>query len=206
MNEKEQKVIMGATMVFMKYGIKSVNMDDIARNLGISKKTLYKYVKDKADLVGKAMGMHCEIEDKGITEICEKGLNSIDENLEIMQFILSILGEVHPSIMFDMEKYYPEILADTLEQRHHIVYDCLYSNMEKGKKEGLYREDMDSDILSKVYITSIDGMFSAKLFPVGEKSLSDIYREMFRYHIRGIASDKGREYLKEKMKTNQNIF
>ncbi len=198
--EKESKIVDNATGVFMKYGIKSVNMDDMARYLGMSKKTLYLYVKDKEDLVKKSVAFFCTKEDKEIREICHKGFNAIDESLEIMRWVLSVLQNVHPSVNYDLEKYHPEVARAMKDNRQRAIYDCIRMNMKKGQREGLYRKDFNADVIAKVYIARIDIIFDQELFPMNEHNLGDIYREIFKYHIRGIASSEGLEYLKEKMK------
>jgi len=101
---KEHKLLEGARKIFMQYGIKSVSMDDMAKHLGMSKKTLYVYVKDKEDLVSKTLFHHCSIEDSQISSICGRGLNAIDEQFEIMYWVVGMLSNVHPSILFDLQK------------------------------------------------------------------------------------------------------
>ncbi len=205
MESKELEIIQKATEVFMQYGIKSVNMDDIARHLGISKKTLYKYVSDKKELVRKGMDMHCGAEDEFIAEIEKQGLNAIDENFEIMKFLSSMLKTLHPSIMFDMEKYHPEIWKEMKESRKEMTYGVVKRNLEKGKREGLYREDLDPTLIATLYINNIDAIFNFKNNPEMDLSILDQYLEVFRYHIRGIASSEGVEYLIKKVneqKTN----
>ncbi len=197
---KESKIVDSATGVFMKYGIKSVNMDDMARHLGMSKKTLYLYVKDKEDLVRKSVACFCTKEDNEIREICHMGLNAIDESLEIMKWVLSVLQNVPPSVNYDLEKYHPEVARAMKENRHRAIYDCMRLNLKKGQREGLYRKDFNADVIAKVYISRIDIIFDQELFPMSEHNLGDLYREIFKYHIRGIASNEGLEYLKEKMK------
>jgi AcrR family transcriptional regulator len=198
--EKEQQIIIAAGEVFMKYGIKSVNMDDIAKNLGVSKKTLYKYFKDKNDLLGKALAMHCQLEDMAINLICEKDHNAIDEMMEIAQYVTSILQQVHPSIHFDLEKFHPEVWKEMQTNQHAMVYKCMAGNLDKGIKEGLYREDLNVDVIAKIYIAKMDVTFDSTMFPPNEISFPEVYREYFRYHIRGIASEKGITYLKKKVK------
>lgn len=200
MTEKEQKIIAGAGEVFMKYGIKSVNMDDIAKNLGVSKKTLYKYVKDKNDLLGKALTMHCQVEEMAIAEIRDKDHNAIDEMLEIAQYFTELLQQIHPSIHFDLERYHPEVWKEMMTNQHAMVYKCMAGNLEKGIKEGLYREDLNVDVIAKIYMAKMDVTFDSTIFPPKEISFSEVYREYFRYHIRGIASEKGITYLKKKVK------
>lgn len=204
MNEKERDIIFRATQVFMKYGIKSVNMDDIAKNLGISKKTLYKYVKDKEDLVRKAMNLHCEMEDEAIEKICDAGHNAIEETFEMTRFIHSMLKTVHPSIMFDMEKYHPAVMRDMLNSRNEQIMSCIKGNLEKGIEEGFYREDLHPEIISKVYIAMVNAILKGESTPVnGDVSIAQVYVEIVRYHIRGIASKKGLKYLKEKVQKEQ---
>jgi len=198
--EKEQQIIRGAGEVFMRYGIKSVNMDDIAKNLSVSKKTLYKYVKDKNDLLRKSLAMHARMEDMAISLICEKDHNAIDELLEIAQWITGVLQQVHPSIHFDLEKYHPEVWKEMMDNQQKMVYKCMSENMEKGIKEGLYREDLNIDVIAKIYMSKMDVTFDSTIFPPKEISFSEVYREYFRYHIRGIASEKGITYLKQKVK------
>ncbi len=196
--EKEIKLIQSARQVFMQYGIKSVNMDDMARHLGMSKKTLYVYVKDKEELVHRTVIGHCLVEDKQIKEICQRGLNAVDEQFEIMHWVLEMLNNIHPSIIFDLQKYHPEVFSEMLEHRHRAIYDCMMQNMKKGQREGLYRKDFNAEAIAKFYIARIDLIFDQKLFPIKEWSIPQVYMEMFKYHIRGIASEKGIEYLATK--------
>lgn len=204
MEEKALDIISRAAQVFMKYGIKSVNMDDIAKNLGISKKTLYKYVKDKEDLVRKAMNLHCDLEDEAIEKICAAGYNAIEETFEMTRFIHGMLKNVHPSIMFDMEKYHPAVMRDMMENRNEQIMNCITGNLEKGIKEGLYREDLSPEIISRAYIAMVNALMKGESFPVnGNISIAQVYLEIVRYHIRGIASKKGLDYLSKRVKKEQ---
>lgn len=184
----------------MKYGIRSVNMDDVARNLRISKKTLYKFVSHKADLLARCFDIVHEEEDQAITSICSSGVNAIDEMFEIAHFVVGMLKGLHPSIHFDMEKFYPEVWQKMTKQRDEKVYECMHANITKGIEEGLYRGDINADIISKIYITKLDAIFDGELFPPEQTSFEAVYLEFFRYHIRGIASEKGIEYLVDKVK------
>lgn len=200
MEEKESKIIQSASAIFMRYGIKSITMDDMARHLGISKKTLYLYVKDKEELVGKVLNNFCKGEDDHICAIRNTAENAIDEILEIGKWVMSTLQNLHPSVTFDMEKYHPEAYRKMQLDRFKAIYAHIMSNIKKGQKEGLYRKDINPDIITRIYIMRIDAMFNNEVFPHTEYRLVDVYQEMFRYHIRGIASDKGLEYLHEKSK------
>jgi AcrR family transcriptional regulator len=197
---KETILIQNAAQVFMKFGIKSVNMDDMARHLNMSKKTLYVYVQDKEELVRKAVIGHCEVEDREIKAICRKELNAIEEQFEIMHWVLGMLRNVHPSIIFDLEKYHPEVYAEMMKHRHRAIFDCMTSNMKKGQKEGLYRKDFNPELIARFYIARLDLIFDKNLYSGLEWDVPRVYLELFRYHIRGIASKKGIEFLDEKKK------
>lgn len=200
MSDKATKLIQEAAHVFMRYGIKSVNMDDMARHLGVSKKTLYQIVRDKDELVSKAVCSFANEESCRMSEIGNMHLNAVDENLEIMKWVLSLLRHVNPAVEYDLQKYHPDVHRFMRTHRNRVVYDGMYRNIRKGQKEGLYRKDFNAEIIAKIYVSRLDVMFDQELFPVSEWSLSDIYTEAFIYHIRGIASTKGLEYLREKMK------
>ena len=198
--EKEKEIILAASEVFMRLGIKSVNMDDISRQLGISKKTLYKYVSDKNDLVKKVVQTLMDMEDEAILEIQSKNLNAIEENLEIMKYIVGMLNNLHPSVMFDMEKYHPTVMKDMVDHRHSAIMTCILSNLERGVVEGYYRENLDTNIISQIYIHSTDAILDQSKINSSKLDFSERFKEFFRYHIRGIASEKGIAYLKEKYK------
>lgn len=201
-DEKFVQILSDAMEVFMKYGIKSVTMDDLARQLRISKKTLYKYFKDKNDLVLKGIELHHENEVCSIDECCQKNLNAIDESFEISRVIVDQLRNIHPSVMYDLEKYHPEALGVIDEYKKTVVKDWVSDNMRRGIEEGLYREDLNIPILTALYLQRMNDFFHIEAFPK-ESTLSEIYLETFRYHIRGLASEKGIEYLKQKVKNTQ---
>lgn len=205
MNEKEANIILNAAEVFMKYGVKSVNMDDIAKNLGISKKTLYKYVKDKEDLVHKAVHMHCIAEDDAINAICDRGLNAIEESFEMTKFIHGLLKSFHPSILFDLEKYHPKVMHEMMRNRNEQISRCMSRNLQKGMQEGLYREDLNPEVISRAYMAMVNALLKGETSPVEDTPIALIYLEIVRYHIRGIASEKGLELLSNMMKNDKEI-
>ena len=183
----------------MKVGIKSVTMDDVARHLGISKKTLYKFVEDKNDLVKKALTFNCDIENKEICLLCETGKNAIDESYDISQFVFNHISNVHPTIVFDLQKYHTEAWNDFRNDKMGQIHQCYMDNIKKGIKEGLYRDDINAEIITKHYTSRFEIIFDKELFPSERFSPAETYFEIFRYHIRGIASEKGLKYLSKKL-------
>jgi len=201
MEEKEREFIEKALETFTRFGIKSVTMDDMARHLGVSKKTIYNYVKDKNDLVRSCLHLHADMEQGAMRLICDKELNAIDEMFEIGTFISSMLKEMHPSIHYDLEKYHGDVFSETKREHQQNVYNCMRANLKKGMKEGLYRKDLNAEVIAKIYMKKIDILFDPELFPPAEVSFNEVYAIMFRYHILGVASPKGAEYLSKKIKS-----
>lgn len=204
-DEKHLEIIQGARKTFMTLGVKSVTMDDVARNIGISKKTLYKYVKDKTDLLVQTMKGFQQFELELIMGVINQKLNAIDENFEISKIVVSHLSEVHPSVMFDLQKFHPSVMKVFESYKEETIHGWLIDNMERGMKEGYYRSDLNTEIIAKYYIAQMDFCFNGDLFPRSKYSMKEIYLEMFRYHIRGIASEKGVKFLADKIKREKQV-
>lgn len=199
MEKKEAELIENVLHLFMKLGIKSVTMDDIARHLGISKKTLYKFVDDKNDLVSKALNYSCDLEQGEIQKICDKKQNAIDESYEISTYVFNHIRSMHPSIVFDLQKYHTDAWKEFSNIKKAQINQCYMDNISKGIEEGLYRDDVNAEIITKFYTNRFEMMFDPEVFPSEKFQPADTYLEIFRYHIRGIASSKGIAYLAEKI-------
>lgn len=192
-----KKIIEKAQELFMQYGLKSISMDDIARTLGISKKTLYQFVNNKADLIQKGLVMHIEEEKMVLNEIHKTAENAIDEMIKISRYVSQTLQKTNPSIIHDLQKYYQSSwkLMESLHFEH--TYFLIKNNITKGIVEGLYREDVSADIIAKLYIGRIDLVLDKNLFPVGEYTFSRVHSAMITYHLHGIMSEKGVKVFEE---------
>ncbi|HEY0979068.1 MAG TPA: TetR/AcrR family transcriptional regulator [Flavobacteriales bacterium] len=205
MDERGLRIVDEASKVFWKYGIKSVTMDDVARHLGISKKTLYLYVTDKADLVTRVLSSTSDRIHTEVTRLQGIGLNAIDEMLAIATYIAKETAVFHPSIYFDLAKYYPEACRVMDESKQMLVVKQITSNMEKGIREGLYRSDLNVPLLARLYVVRFDQAMTIEIGSMlGRFSLAEINWELFRYHIRAIASKKGIDHLEKKVTKEQN--
>ncbi len=198
MDEKEKQILIQAGDLFAKYGIKSMTMDDISRQLGISKKTLYLYVDNKKDLVRKSIQLHIDEEQCCMDDLMDVQGNAIDELMAMTKMVGSQMKEMHPSVIFDLKKYHIEAYRSLTKHRDGFIYSHIKDNIESGMKSGLYRSNINSEILTHLYISMVNVIMDPESTTLSEHSNSDIYTEMIRYHIRGIASAKGREYLKHK--------
>lgn len=198
---KEDQLIKDAIDVFLTYGIKSVTMDDVAKHLRISKKTIYQYVKDKEELVNRCVRWDCDSIEESIQTIQSKNLKAIDENLEISYVIVDELKNIHPSIFYDLEKYYPKAMAMMVEMRHDFIGGVMRQNLNKGIAEGVYRPELNVEIMTQLWVMRLNVIFNPKLFPMDEFHPKDVYLEMFIHHIRGIANANGLKQLEKKMNT-----
>lgn len=179
----------------MRYGIKSVSMDDISRHLGMSKKTLYKFVENKGDLIGKVIQQHLEDEKSEIDSICKESKDAIHEMLTIARHVSKVLRQTNPSTVYDLQKYYSEAWAkyESLHQEH--VYEVIKKNVEKGIEAGIYRNNMNPDIIAKLYVGKSFILVDERVFPVTEYNREKLFLEFITHHIHGLASPEGLELL-----------
>lgn len=201
MDEKAQNIVNQAIVLFTQYGVKSLTMDDLARHMGISKKTLYQVVPDKAELVSRGIQLYIDQDVCSLDKMHEESENAIEEMFLIAQKVSENLKQMHPSILFDLEKYYPKAFVQFQEYKMKIVMGSVSRNIEDGIAQGYYRDNINIPIVAGLYISRMDAIFDQKLFPASKYDIKDVYFEAIRYHIRGIASEKGIEYLKNKFKT-----
>ncbi len=195
--EKKLKVLEAAGKLILKYGIKSMTMDDIARELGISKKTLYQYVADKNDLIKQVIEMDMQMDHEQICAVVEKKLNAIDESFEIFKSIVKNIEDVPPNILYDLKKYHPEAYALQRNFMWTFSKKCVEENLAKGVNEGYYRQDINIPVISTNYILMVVNIFENSEAFGKDMHPVKIYREIFLYHIHAIASNKGRKYLSD---------
>ncbi len=197
--EKNERIIEGALKLFLQAGVKSINMDDVASHLGISKKTLYKIVSNKADLVKQAFSLHQSCFISMIDAIKTKNTNPIDEIFEIDQQLCTMLKNRPPHLISNLKKYYPEVWSILDSIRKETIFDCVSHNIEQGKLQGYYRQVIDGNILAKLMINTVEAIVDDELFPLTEYDFKNILHENRIYHIRGIATEKGINYLENKL-------
>jgi len=213
MNEELKNILKRVNQLFTKYGIKSVTMDDISHELAISKKTLYQYVKDKGELVSLIVDMEFEEKSTCFGEIEHAYVNAINELYQVQKVINTILKEHSPSSVYDLKKYYPEVHQKMNDMRRKKLMEFTMENLKKGKAEGLFRSTINDLLITKLQVQRIENTFDNDFLSVEEMTSPPIFIEMFIYHIRGIATEKGLielekviEKLKsDYLKTNINI-
>lgn len=196
------RILEGAEGLFMRYGIKSVTMDDIARELGISKKTLYQHVANKADLIGQIFGCRKAEEKEEIETIYRNSTDAIDEMFGIAKMVIRQLRKITPAAMYDLKKYYGHEWRSFEEEHRSYLYEQLRRNLDEGIAQGLYRKDINPDIIAKLYIGKTSLVVDEELFSPTEYNLEALFRAYFLYHIHGIASAKGLEVLDKHMDRN----
>jgi AcrR family transcriptional regulator len=207
MNNDLKKILSKVRELYMKYGIKSITMDDVANELGISKKTLYQYVTDKDDLVGKIMDYEIAIRLEEICNCFKTGFNAIEELFEISLFMNKMIRTQNPATEHDLRKYYPHHYEKIIKIRREKIYEYTLFNLRKGKQEGLYRNDMNEEVIAKLYLSRSENISYSGIFTVEEFTSVNLFVEMLTYHVRGIATQKGIDVLEKKLDnylTNKN--
>lgn len=188
MKEKIQNI---ALEMFMKYGLKSVSMDDIARAAGVSKKTIYQHVTDKQTLVHETLkNFLCEDQKFMSKELDRTDHDALEKMVVIAQKGFEMLKRVRPTVTYDLQKYYPE--SWSLMQEHHINFmqKKIFSNIESGILQGVYRPNVNPDIISKIYVQNITNIVADSESKFGNVDKALIFVQQLLYHLYGIISQQ----------------
>ena len=198
------KILSGASELFLNYGFKSVTMDDIANNLGISKKTIYLHFDNKTKLV-EATTMHLfNSISCGIDDICALQKNPIEEIYSIKQFITEHLKDEKSSPQYQLQKYYPKISNALKSKQFKVMKTCVLDNLTRGKDQGLYRESINIDIIARIYFSVSLAIKDKDLFPENLYSMNTLVNTYIEYHLRGICTPTGLETLNKFISSNQS--
>ena len=195
------KIISKATDMFLKLGFKSVTMDDIAGEMCISKKTIYKYFENKELLIEESTQEVQKEMQQTIESIVAMNYNAIEENFQIRQMFKEMFKSTDTSPLYQLKKHYPEIHQKVLQCQVQECENCFRQNIEKGIKQGLYRKDLNMESYIKFYYILI---FSINENTRSEKEAFALEMEALEYHTRAMATPKGIIELEKQLK-NSNI-
>lgn len=197
-DEKFLDILTKVKDLFLEFGLRSLSMDDISRKLVISKKTLYQYVSSKEDLVEKIFQLAEYESDKFYNTPCPEGLNAIDVLLEASRFVSKEMKRFNPVITFDLMKYYPTIFNNHLNAKRELVYSKIFENIHQGIAEEIYRENLNADIIAKIYVNNLVSMHQAEFLVRNNITFAMVFEVMFENHIRAIANRKGLDYFESR--------
>ena len=198
----KDNIVLKARNLFLKYGIKSVAMDDIARELGISKKTLYQHFETKSDLMKSVAEYNLATDIRMIHTIQTDAKDAIDEMFMIAGYVTEELALIQsPTLIFDLQKYYPEMWQLFEQTQHTQVRQHIEHNIERGITEGLYRTEVSANIISRIYSASSLCVIDETNFPIKQFDKIKLFKEFFVYHIRGIATAKGLKLLEKRLES-----
>lgn len=194
----QQVILEKAESLFMRYGVKSISMDDVARALGISKKTLYQHFATKEELLIQTLEHNRQCELALIQHTLTHSDNALVEIVEIAKMVIRQLERVSDSLIFDLKKYHPDAFKILEDTRRTHIYEHIRRNLEKGIQQGLYLDTLDIEIMARIHVNSFNLMMDDKLFP---ESLPKhhIFREYILHYLRGIVTPLGLQYLEKYM-------
>lgn len=195
----KEKILHNATEMFLNIGFKSVTMDDIATNSGISKKTIYAHYSNKTELVEAATLHIFDVISKGIDIIHEQQQNPIIELFEIKRFVMKHLKDEKSSPQYQLQKYYPKIFNNLKHKQFELMQELFKENLTKGIEQKLYRKDIDIDFTARIYFNGMLGIKNKDLFPLVNYSMNTLTSYHLEYHLRGISTDKGIKELEKQL-------
>lgn len=197
MNSKREEIIQKVRELYNRYGIRSVTMDDVVREVGISKKTLYQYFNDKSALVTAVIKCDADLKMEDHNNALLGASNAIEMMLAFYDFQARMIKEYNPSLIYDLNKYYPQVHNDFLKTKREMIYENILTNLTRGKSEGLYRDDLQEEVIATLNLLRVEAFMNSAVVNAEEILTSEFFKEMFKYHMYGIVSEKGRKILEQ---------
>lgn len=191
--DTKERIIAEAERLFKRYGIRSVTMDDVAKALGISKKTIYQFFADKGILVFSCVQKSVEEKEAQMHKINQEAGDAMEKMFMISGHIRAVLKEINPVLLYDLQKYYPRAWALHWKQSFGKTKKMLIQILEEGIAEGYVRKTIDTKILATMRLYQIEMGFNHLLFPPTDFDISAVQMSFFEHFLYGICTKKGYE-------------
>ena len=191
--EHKDKILKGASELFSKYGVRSVSMDDIARHLSISKKTIYQYFADKEDIVILAAREHMERTRSTFDLIHRNAASAIDELVKISRQLRIEMEGINPALLFDLQKYHPKAWNLWLEHKAIDIRTLVISNLKQGIAEGDFRPEINPTVMATLRLEQVQIAFDDRIFPHEQFTLAEVQVQIFEHFVYGLLTEKGRK-------------
>ncbi|WP_414617802.1 TetR/AcrR family transcriptional regulator [Dyadobacter sp. 32] len=195
------RIIKEAFNLFWRYGIKSVTMDEIARELGISKRTIYQHFPDKNAIVSEVIQNELNTQTCQFDEIEEAASNPVDQIIQLSAQMRVMLSTINPTLFFDLKKYHPDGWQLFTDYKNQYLLQNVRDNLNAGIGLGLYRDDLDIEVLARLRIEQIEMAFDPTLFPFGQFDMIHVQIQFINHFLRGILTPKGFNYYNNLEKT-----
>lgn len=193
--EHEDKILHGAQELFFKYGLRSVTMDDIAKHLGMSKKTIYQCYKDKDEMVHTLMQNHIKEDECTFRGNYDKSENVVEEVFNIMKSMTEIFSKVNPLLFYELQKYHPKSWQLIRDFKENFVQSMFEKSIEKGKKDGYVREDINAKILARLRMEEVEMAFNPQIFTPDKFSVLQVQLALTEHFLYGICTLKGHKLI-----------
>jgi AcrR family transcriptional regulator len=200
----KNRILEGATKLFFRFGVKSITMDTIASDLGISKKTIYQHFPDKDSLVKEVMIAFLEKDRCLWKQLEENYPDVIAKMFHSFEVMKDMLTEINPRLMYEVEKYHPDAFAIFRSYENEVMLSYLIKDLNSGIQEGYFRPEIPVELIAKLRMAEIQMLFNPSFFESYKKSVFEMHLEFMDYFLRGIMTPKGlsvyNEYLNVKTK------
>jgi len=195
--EIKDRILNHATTLFLRNGIKSVSMDDIAASMAMSKKTLYKWFENKDQIVLATMEQHLSRVQGECGSLGSNASSAVEEMMRITAWADQQFSGIHPGIFFDLQKYYPAAWQLFLVHKNTFILDQITKNLRRGMAEGLYRSDLDVEVLSRMHLGQIDLLLNPDIYPPAQFNPARLRRVFDEHFLLGVATLKGHKLINQ---------
>lgn len=186
----KEKILAESEKLLWKYGVRTITMDDIARRLGISKKTIYQHFTDKEDIVYQVIDYHLINETCEVDKLLGLADNPVEELLLVSEMMRHHADAINPSLLVDVQRYYPKAWAVFLEHKENRIIKDIKMSLQRGVDQGLYRTDVDLETMARLRVELIQLGFDDRVFP-HTRDVMALQDQLLHHFIRGILTDAG---------------
>jgi AcrR family transcriptional regulator len=191
----ELRILQRAEELFRRYGIKNVTMDEIARHLGVSKKTIYQFYDDKNKMVLSLVQQEILCHNNQFEDFRVKSKNAIEEILHIMQYMSGMFAKTNPNLFIDMQRYHPDAWQEFRNFKEKNALEQVIRNLERGREEGLYRNDFSIKILARLRLEEIEMAMNPMIYPPDKFSIHEVQIQVLDHFLHGICTLRGHKML-----------
>jgi AcrR family transcriptional regulator len=202
--ETKERIIEQAKSLFLRLGIRSVSMDDICSHLAISKKTLYQHFADKDELVDMVLQKQISGMQSETTDCCLQSDNAIQEVIKTMEMLVKHFTSMNPVVLFDLQKFHVNSFNKFKNHKYQFTLEIISNNLKRGIAEGLYRSDINVDVLSRFRLESMEIAFNVDVYPSDKYNLVEVSIAIIENFLYGLATEKGFALIEEYKNTAKN--